>query len=106
MSFELWLEFEEYAEWDPAEADTGFCNVEVRLADGRSYGLNVWTFSYVATARAECRDEGVNLDGAYMEGPDLLVARLERSLLEEVVSDLIAQPVGLRKDWLSDESTT
>lgn len=87
MHFELWLEFEEWVgEWDP---DSDFCNVAVTLGSGATIGLNVWTYRSIPQIRADCQKDGDSLGGRYLRPPDLLVERLDRSLLEEVIRDLI-----------------
>ena len=48
--FELWLEFE-HATQPPGDPNDDFCNVKVKLPDGRNYALNVWTFGFFNRAR-------------------------------------------------------
>ncbi len=50
-SFELWLEFEEYAEPIEGDPTDDFANVHVRLPDGRKYAMNVWTFKFLDRSR-------------------------------------------------------
>jgi hypothetical protein len=95
--FDLWLEFEHW------EADAGddpsddFFNMQVTFPTGQRY-LNVWTFKYLGRAVQECRDSGEHLHGTYLSPPDLFVERRERSLLEQVVADLIGHG-GLKREW-------
>jgi len=86
--FEVWLEFEEV---DPDNWDThnGFCNIHVDLADGRHYGINVWTFEYFQTSIEEDRNAGRNLNGLYQVPPDLFVRELTRECIERTISDLL-----------------
>ena len=48
--FELWLEteIEEVGYQSAIRSSENFCNVVVRLQDGRCYALNVWTFDFLA----------------------------------------------------------
>lgn len=76
--------------------------MHVVLANGQVYALNVWTFGYLETARAEARASGEYLGGAFMPAPDLFVEDLNRTHLEAVVADLIATG-GLRGEWLVEK---
>ncbi len=70
QGFDLWLEFEV---WEPKEDDDpedDCFNMSIKLADGREYALNVWTFKFLARAVQECRESGEHLRGAYLEVPD------------------------------------
>lgn len=98
---ELWLEFEEWTDasargFDPKNA---YCNVLLRL-DGREYGLNVWTFSYMNEQLSEAASKGER----YLLTPDLVVSQLDRSELEEVFDDLI-KTGSLEDAWLSPENS-
>ncbi len=98
--FDLWLEFEVWrAAGNSDDPRNDFFNMQITLADGRKYALNVWTFNYFSQAVAECRESGEHLAGQYLPPPDLFVARMDRELIERVVQDLIAND-GLRDDWL------
>jgi hypothetical protein len=68
-TFILWLEFEYWAEIGDPEDD--FFNMQVRVDDGRSYALNVWTYKYFEKACSESREE--NIGGPYLCAPDLFV---------------------------------
>ena len=96
--FDLWLEFEHWVPQDGDDAADDFFNLQVKLADGRAYALNVWTFEYLSRAVRECHGMGEHLGGSYLPAPDLFVERLDRELLEGVVSDLIANG-GLLPHW-------
>lgn len=66
--FELWIEAEAIA------ADiTDFCNVLLTLPDGRSWGLNVWTFDFFETAKRETEAALAQVEILYMQPPDLFV---------------------------------
>jgi hypothetical protein len=80
--FQLWLEWEHFESWDNDNSDD-FLNMEVRLTGGRSYGLNVWTYGMLESARQADVKTGEHLGGAYLLPPDLFVARRDRSLLEQ-----------------------
>ena len=96
LDFEMWLEFELWQQpWDPG---CDAANVKVSLADGRRYALNVWTFSFLERARARAIQAGENLDGKYLDAPDLFVHRLEGSALQATFSDLLRKG-GLDPAW-------
>jgi hypothetical protein len=88
MEFKLWLEFEEIdsQNWD---IENEFANVVVDLADGRHYGINVWTFKYFETALNEDRQNNKSLNGLYLIPPDLFVKELTRDCIEKTIKDLL-----------------
>ncbi len=88
MEFELWLEFEEV---DPTSWDrqNDFANIHVTLVDGREYGINVWTFKYLETARSNSVKNNENLNGLYIIPPDLFVQELTRECIKATISDLL-----------------
>jgi len=90
MDFTLWLEFEEVdlKSWDK---DNDFANIRIELNDGRAYGLNVWTFQFIETCRAELQESGENLGGIFMKPPDLLVQELTRDCIEKTVEQLLKE---------------
>jgi len=102
-SFELWLEFEHV---QPSPADDpadDFANVHVRLADGRMYALNVWTFRFLRRARFPWPYKDTSGQPAeYVVAPDLFVERLDRPTLERVVGQLLANG-ELNEEWLFRE---
>lgn len=97
--FRLWLEFEHWQKSDDEQPDNDFFNMQIQLSSGESYALNVWTYKFLDTARAENRRTGEDLGGKYLMAPDLFVEELDRKLMEEVVSDMIANS-SLKGDWL------
>ena len=99
--FELWLEFETWQ--DQFDRDDEFCNLQVTISDGSRYALNVWTYKFLSKAITDCKENGEGLGGKYLFPPDLFVERLDRELLEEVVSDLIACG-QMKQDWLVDRN--
>ena len=102
QEFTLWLEFEhvDYStkwftetetfitgtDWDRGNE---FCNVIVDLPDGRHYGINVWTYTFLATAVASDVENAQNLHGTYMVPPDLFVKELTRDCIEATIADLL-----------------
>lgn len=102
--FQLWLEFEH---WHPQESDDlemDCFNMQITLAGGMRYALNVWTFKFFLKTVDDCREAGENLNGTYLPAPDLFVERLDRALIERVVANLIADR-GLRKEWEVNEQS-
>ena len=88
FNFTLWLEFEvvDPNVWD---IENEFCNIHVDLADGRHYGLNVWTYKYLETAINQDKKTGQNLNGLYQKPPDLFVKELTRECIERTIQDLL-----------------
>ena len=86
--FELWLEFEEVDQnnWN---IDNEFCNIHVRMRDGREYGINVWTFNFLNRVIEYNKSCGENLNGLYQIPPDLFVKELSRSCIEKTIEDLL-----------------
>jgi hypothetical protein len=89
--FRLWLEFEEWVAKDGDDPEDDEFNMKVILDDGRTFALNVWTYQFLSRAIENARESGDCLGGSYLPPPDLFVQRLDRSLLEAVVSDMIAR---------------
>jgi hypothetical protein len=85
--FRLWFEFEVTTPWPDLEND--FANIEVGLLDGKSYGINVWTFKYLATVLEEIEERRQNCNGVYLQPPDLLVKELTRTCIERSIADLL-----------------
>jgi hypothetical protein len=105
--FELWLELEHAMPSPDDDPTDDFANVQVRLADGRTYALNVWTSKFLRRARFPwpCADTG-GWPAEYVVAPDLFVERLDRPTLERVVRQLLADG-EMKVEWLcpSDEAT-
>src|SRR5687768_6598227 len=97
--FSMWLEFEEWVSEADDDPTDDFFNMQIRLPDGRRYALNVWTFQYLNRAVKECREDGSHLHGSYLIPPDLFIERMERSLIEAIVADMIVNN-ELRDEWL------
>jgi len=105
LAFDLWLEFEAV---DGLQAvpefdhNDDFFNMTISLPDGRTYALNVWTYQFLERARRQAQESGEELGGAYLLPPDLFVEKLDRQLLEAIVSDLLHRRY-LRDEWLVRE---
>lgn len=105
-SFELWLEFEHTLPREGDDPADDFCNVDVRLPDGRRYALNVWTFAYLRRAmstRLREADDAAPAD--YLLPPDLFVARLDRPTLARVIGRML-EAGEMRPEWLSPTEVT
>jgi hypothetical protein len=99
--FTLWLEFEEVhfsssQDFGASQTETpdwdnknNFCNIHATLADGRRYGINVWTFDFLATIVGHDKESGDNLGGIYQVPPDLFVRELTRECIEATIADLL-----------------
>lgn len=97
-TFSLWLEFELWGDDHPFDQYNDYCNIEIAFQDGRRYGLNVWTFKYCDEAiREQIAQGGVN--GLYVLPPDLLVKKLDRQVIEEVIAELVKNDL-VRQEWL------
>jgi hypothetical protein len=106
--FDLWLEFEV---WQAAEINLGgeiktdppldddFFNMAVTLSNGEKYAMNVWTYKYFDRKRIDGGEDHEFLGGRYFIPPDLLVERLDRAYLEEVVGDMVEHG-SLKPEWL------
>ena len=92
-TFSLWLEFEEYGASHPQPGNDpacDFCNAIITM-DGRSCGINIWTFGFIEYTRRF--DESTGLPRPeperFLLSPDLLVERLERPLIEAALSTVL-----------------
>lgn len=103
LKFTLWLEFEEI-DPDSWNIKNDFCNIHIDLADGRHYGLNVWTYKYLETAVCEDKKTGQNLNGIYQKPPDLFVEVLTRECIQQTVEDLLK--IGDLEDVLNPSIIT
>jgi hypothetical protein len=99
--FELWLEFEHWQREEGDDPEDDFFNMHIRLENGETYALNVWTFKFFERANNP-NDPDYSLEGKYMLAPDLFVERLDRELITEVIRDLIKKRM-LKKEWLVSE---
>ena len=96
--FTLWLEFEHWEAKPDDDPEDGFCNVRIDLSNSGSYALNVWTFKYLERTHREDHHTGENLSGHYLIGPDLLVTRLDRAMMEEVFAELV-RTEQMKQEW-------
>ncbi|MCL4264558.1 MAG: hypothetical protein KJ069_15145 [Anaerolineae bacterium] len=103
-SFELWLEFELWVSEPTFDPYDDFSNMLISFVDGRKFALNVWTFNALEQAKVTQELESPELTGKYLLPPDLFVEKLDRQLLEQVVTDLI-RSVQLREEWLVREES-
>ena len=103
QNFTLWLEFEHVdysSSWDPKtetfitnvdwDRANEFCNIGVDLPDGRHYGINVWTYTFLATVVAKNVKNNQNLQGSYQVAPDLFVKEITRECIEATIADLLS----------------
>jgi hypothetical protein len=97
-SFRLWLEFE-HIESASADSYDDCFNMTVELDDGCKYAMNLWTFNFLERARRTPELESEALKGKYLVGPDLFVEKLDRGLLEQVVTDLLMTG-QMKAQWL------
>lgn len=85
LSVRIWIEAEHIA-----EDVTDFCNVVIYVSTGDRYALNVWTFDFFATARAEGELHGSpGVKQLYLHPPDLFVEDLSRPTIEKVIVDIL-----------------
>ncbi|MGN6546925.1 MAG: hypothetical protein ACTHK7_17860 [Aureliella sp.] len=105
VSFDLWLETEVGDPDHPANrCSQNFCNVSVKLEDGRRYALNVWTFDFLPLARYPWPYEpNENAQRAeYLLAPDLFVESLDRDVIHRTIAELLATD-QMKNEWLVDE---
>ena len=104
--FDLWLEFEHTTTSPNDDSTDDFANVQVRLPDGRKYAMNVWTFRFLNRARFPWPYEDTSGKPAeYVVAPDLFVERLDRTTLERVVGQLLANG-EMDEQWLCPADET
>lgn len=97
--YELWFEFERWDQaFNPGDVECDFFFMGVSFADGREYSLNVWTYAVLPMVIEKSRQEGDNLNGLYMEPPDLFVARMDKETCERVMHHLIEHGL-LQHQW-------
>lgn len=51
VGFNLWLEFELWQEAEVGDLENECSNIEIRLSDGQTYALNIWTFKFLERTR-------------------------------------------------------
>jgi hypothetical protein len=71
----------------------------ITLSSGSKYALNVWTYSYLQSAKEEARSENEHVGGIYMPAPDVFVEKLDRELIEVMADDMIRNHL-LKEEWL------
>ena len=87
MSYSSWIEFEHYADCSPDDVDNNFCNIAVTYDDGRHEGYNIWTAAFFRDNLQSVFDEIA--EKGYATLPDIIVSRLERKHIEEVLEEII-----------------
>ena len=97
-NFKLWLEFE-HADFSNSDMENEFCNISVDLPNGKHYGINVWTYKFLETAKETDEKSGENLNGLYQIAPDLFVKELTRESIEKTITDLLK--IGNLEDILN-----
>ncbi|MCP4344768.1 MAG: hypothetical protein GY795_04485 [Desulfobacterales bacterium] len=104
--FELWLELETGHPLEQANRpEENFCNISVKLDNGRRYALNVWTFDFLPLARCPWPykiDESQE-PARYLLPPDLFVEKLDRPTLESIISELLKNN-EMKEEWLCDDN--
>ena len=86
--FKLWLEFEN-ADFSSSDMENESCNIHIDLENGKHYGINVWTYKFLETAKELDEKSGQNLSGLYQFAPDLFVKELTRECIEKTIADLL-----------------
>jgi hypothetical protein len=86
--FKLWLEFE-HVDFSKSDMENEFCNIHVDLPNGKHYGITVWTYKFLETARKLDEQNGENINGLYQIPPDLFVKELTRDCIEKTIVDLL-----------------
>jgi hypothetical protein len=100
--FTLWLEFEIWQPQPEDDPEDDFFNMQIYLSTGEKYALNVWTFKRYEGIREQNRHSGEVLGGKYLIPPDLLVQRLNRKLVEDIVADMLYTH-SLKDEWLAQD---
>ncbi len=105
--FDLWLEVETSNPLDqPANRPSeNFCNIEVKLQDGRRYALNIWTFDFLPLARYPWPyeiDESQE-PAKYLLPPDLFVAKLDRKTIDSIITQLLKNG-EMKDEWLCKDN--
>ena len=103
-TFEMWLEFEDWAPgFDPGDIDQ--FNMQIKLVDGRRYALDVWTYEGLEVARWEPEFVSPELLGQYTVPANLLVSKVSRPFMERVVREMILRG-SLSEEWrIPDDDT-
>ncbi len=96
----LWLEFEWWTRDEGSTDDDAF-NMQVQLQNGTTYALNVWTFKALERFHRMDQTTGENLHGQYLIPPDLIVDRLDRQIVQEIITDLL-RTKQMKDKWIVD----
>ncbi len=93
MQFTLWLEFEHWLPRADDDPTNDFFNMILEFADGRTIGFTVCTIRYYRDHIQEILhqlQESVDQHG-YAMTFDLIVEKMERAYLEELVMRLVSE---------------
>jgi hypothetical protein len=119
VDFTLWLEFEHSIRRPEDDPEDDFFNMKISLGSGRCYALNVWTFKFLERTIRAIRSEGLvpqelwqvgiviesPIERDYLLVPDLLVTRLDRTLVEHIVKNMLRKYGGQLPDQWECPST-
>jgi hypothetical protein len=72
--------------------------MQVTLSNGIKYALNVWAYKSLWRIVKDCQETGECMHGIYLAPPDLFVQRLDRTLIEKMIADLISKG-ELKEEW-------
>jgi hypothetical protein len=100
---DIWLEFEWSSVDNTTTDDDDAFNMQIRLHNGKKYALNVWTFKALERFHQTDTLIGDNMSGRYLIPPDLLVERLDRQIIEQIVTDIIRRK-QLKDEWLVENA--
>jgi len=89
MSYTVWLEFEKYVDTDTKAPDDGYCNIQVTFENGSQLAYNVWTVDFYRQNIQTIFDTVTECGCAVF--PDLIVSKLEREHIEEVLKRILVQ---------------
>ena len=89
MGYSVWLEFEEYVGSDLEDNEDGYCNIAVIHDDGRHVGYNVWTSKFFQNRIWSILNEVAEKGFATL--PDIVVTRLEREHIVEVLKQIVPE---------------
>lgn len=98
IDFKIWFEFEA-VDYTKSDLKNDAANILVQLSDGRKYGINVWTFTFLNTIVENDKSSGENLKGLYQLPPDLFVEELTRTCIEKCINDILEK--GNLEDFLN-----
>lgn len=98
--FTLWLGFEDKDGQEDLAND--YSTVKVNFLDGRRYWIDIWTLSFLNTAKEYDIREKVNGKGEWIVPPDLFVKELTRECIEATIIDLLNLGLGELDELLNE----